>query len=68
MSPNSSFTSLRVVTGSRSPAITRMALFGAYQVSWKRFSMRAVVFFERRPGAERIVGVGVPANILARNF
>ena len=44
MSPNSSFTSLRVVTGSRSPAITRMALLGAYQVSWKLFSMRALVF------------------------
>ena len=42
--PNSRFTSASAVGGSTSPAITRSALFGAYQVSWKLFSMRAVVF------------------------
>jgi hypothetical protein len=30
--------------GSTSPTMTRMALFGAYQVRWKLWSMAPVVF------------------------
>ena len=45
ISPKSCFTSLSVASGSTLPAITRMALLGAYQVSWKLLSIAAVVFW-----------------------
>ena len=38
------FTSLKAASGSTLPAITRIALLGAYQVSWKLLSIAAVVF------------------------
>src|SRR6185437_16583881 len=68
IAPKSCLTSVRVDFGSMSPAMTRMALLGAYQLSWKLFSALAVVFSNdgRVPNAS--CAYGVPANMATRIF